>query len=210
MDFRVFNQTEGILFQDNEIAVRSVSGVVDLIRTEGTFFFVVTEGTPDVNGYRLRPGMYGSVPRLFSCLGHDFRIMLVEARGYAGLFSIGGPVEPVGRLKYIDGCTDTGLLQPPRQGDPCLNALFFPPGIAQTAHTHPSHRVGTVYSGHGLCITPSRTVEMHRHDIWIIPKDTVHHFVTEADDMRVIVFHPDSEVGPTDERHQMLEATVIA
>lgn len=210
MDFQVFDQHQGMLFKDNDIVVRSVSNCVDLIRSDGTFFFVVTEGTPDVNGYRLRPGMYGSLPRLFSCLGHSFRIMLVEAHGYAGMFSIGGPVEPTGRLKYIDGCTDTGLIQPPKQGDPCLNALFFPPGIAQTAHTHPSHRIGTVYSGRGLCITPERTVEMRKHDIWIIPQDTVHHFVTEDEEMKVIVFHPDSEVGPTDERHQMLEATVIA
>jgi quercetin dioxygenase-like cupin family protein len=210
MDFRVFDQDDGVLFQDNDIAVRSVSNVVDLIRTEGTFFFVVTEGTPSINGYWLRPGMYGSVPRAFSCLGHGFKIMLVEARAYAGLFSIGGPVETAGRLKYIDGCTDTGLIQPPKQGDPCLNALFFPPGIAQSPHTHPSHRVGTVHSGHGLCITPDKTVEMKHHDIWIIPKNTVHHFVTERDGMRVAVFHPDSEIGPTDERHQMLEATVIA
>ena len=35
---------------------------------------------------------------------------------------------------------DTLLLAPPKLTDPCLNLLHFPPGITQTAHSHPSLR----------------------------------------------------------------------
>ena len=49
-------------------------------------------------------------------------------------------LETVGRLRYIDGCSDTLLICPPRVGEPCLNHLHIPPHTDQTPHTHPSAR----------------------------------------------------------------------
>jgi hypothetical protein len=62
-------------------------------------------------------------------------------------FSLGGPIEWFGRLKYIDGCTDSLLISPWRLGAACLNLLHIPPGVQQTMHTHPSDRIGVVVTG---------------------------------------------------------------
>lgn len=211
--FRILPRVPGKLFEDAAIAVHAYHGGTLVLETAGSFFFAVISGRLTVNGYPLRAGMYGCLPRLAqferaepgSC-----RVMIAEAKGYAGMFSLGGPIEPVGRLRYINGCTDTGLIQPPRLGDPCLNALFFPAGIQQTAHRHPSHRIGAIYDGEGWCLTgPGESTPMRQGDIFIIPVQSLHWFETDASDMRIMVFHPDSEFGPTDERHQMLDATLI-
>jgi hypothetical protein len=47
-------------------------------------------------------------------------------------FALGGPCEAFGRLRYIDGCSDSLLVGPAVRGDPCLNHLHFPPGVSQT------------------------------------------------------------------------------
>jgi hypothetical protein len=41
-----------------------------------------------------------------------------------------------------------------RLGDPCLNGLWFPLGTRQTAHTHPSVRIGMVDDG-----VPAREIQ---------------------------------------------------
>ncbi|MBL7998327.1 MAG: cupin domain-containing protein, partial [Candidatus Kapabacteria bacterium] len=104
----------------------------------------------DMIPYTLLAGMYlsGSMVRILSGKG-----IAIERLGYSGQFMLGGPIEQKGRLKYIDGCTDSLLIPPVKYGDPCLNALYFPAGIDQTAHTHPSMRVGMIVSGKGECVT---------------------------------------------------------
>src|SRR5436190_9407248 len=77
--------------------------------------------------------------------------IVVTSTEHIGLFQLGGPLEPAGRLRYIDGCTDTLLIAPPRLGDPCLNALYFPSVTDQTQHTHPSLRAGLGMSCRGVC-----------------------------------------------------------
>jgi hypothetical protein len=52
-----------------------------------------------------------------------------------GPFQVAGPVEEHGRVRYIDGCTDSLLNAPQLRGEPCLNHLHFPRGIDQTLHT---------------------------------------------------------------------------
>ena len=47
-------------------------------------------------------------------------------------FQVGGPIEAMGRLRYIDGCTDSLLIPPWRRGEACLNHLHIPPGVEQT------------------------------------------------------------------------------
>lgn len=128
--------------------------------------------------------------------------------GYVGLNSVVA-AERVGRLKYIDGCTDTLLIAPPKLGDPCLNLLHFPPGITQTKHTHPSNRVGMIASGRGRCVTPHGNVDLLPGVVFVIPKDAEHSFETVEEEMRVIAWHPDTDSGPSDESHPMLDRTIV-
>lgn len=65
----------------------------------------------------LTAGMYASVPGKCDVrpVGQDLsRGMVVSALGWLGMMVLGGPLEERGRLRYIDGCTDS-LLVPPVQ-----------------------------------------------------------------------------------------------
>lgn len=197
------------LFEDDEIRATGFShGELDVAAGQ-TAFIAVSDGAFTVRAWTVGPGMYAAVPGPARVSGEGIALLALHKR-WTGMFTLGGPLENGGRLRYIDGCTDTGLIQPPRQGDPCLNYLHFPGGIRQTEHTHPSHRVGLIYSGSGLCHTPEAVHEMRRHAIFVLPTGTKHFFETSHDTMRIMVFHPDSDFGPTDESHQMLNATLIA
>jgi mannose-6-phosphate isomerase-like protein (cupin superfamily) len=147
------------------------------------------------------------VPREMSISGG--RGIIIERERYNGVLHIGGPVEAVGRLRYIDGCTDTLLIPPQRIGEPCLNALFFPPGIDQTMHTHPSDRIGMIYSGEGECETPDGVIQLQPGMIFCIHTHGAHRFRTPRGPMRVIAFHPDSDFGPDDEKHPMINRTIV-
>jgi len=140
---------------------------------------------------------------------HGKAIVIERVNSY-GIFSLGGPIEENGRLKYIDGCTDSLLVPPVRFGDACLNALFFPPNINQTQHTHPSMRVGLIVSGRGECITPEGNIDLIPGQIFIIHEDGLHSFRTFEDSaMVVIAYHPDSNFGPKDEEHPMINRTMV-
>ena len=137
--------------------------------------------------------------------------MVSSAYGYTGLNVFGGPLEETGRLRYIDGCTDTLLVPPVRKGDACLNHLHFPPGIVQTPHTHPSIRTGIVYRGRGECLVPRCTypVPLVPGYAFIIETGAVHSFNTYDEAMDVIAFHPDSDTGMTDDDHPMVNRTIV-
>jgi quercetin dioxygenase-like cupin family protein len=137
------------------------------------------------------------------------RILLVFAPGADFPFQIGGPIEPRGRLRYIDGCTDSLLIAPWRRGEACLNLLHIPPGVEQTMHTHPSDRIGVVVSGRGQCVTPAGVVELAPGLIWRIPADGLHRFRTTDDSLRIVAWHPDSDTGPTDDDHPMVNRTLV-
>jgi hypothetical protein len=138
---------------------------------------------------------------------------------------MGGPIEDKGRLKYIDGCTDSLLIPPIKLGDPCLNHLHFPKGIDQTPHTHPSHRIGIVAKGEGECITPFGNLPLTEGMIFVIKEHDgvtqevgldgnmyptgTHSFKTTNNSMDVIAFHPDSDFGPTDINHPMINRTIV-
>jgi quercetin dioxygenase-like cupin family protein len=121
----------------------------------------------------------------------------------------------LGQLSYIDGCSNSNLIDPPRNGDPCINYLYFPPGIDQSWHTHPSVRIGYVLSGKGqacvmthgeetvLQLTPGKMFILHRHCLHRFKTDTVEH-------MSLMVYHPDSEDGPKDESNPMKTRTYIS
>ncbi|MEK7354895.1 MAG: cupin domain-containing protein [Bdellovibrionota bacterium] len=142
--------------------------------------------------------------------GDQTRLFGVFNGAHVGLPSMGGPVEKTGRLRYIDGCTDTILYSPPLKGDPCLNLLHFPSIVDQTQHFHPSSRCGIVSSGHGLCVFENEEIELVSGQIFYLPKDLRHKFRTGPTDvLDVISFHPDSDWGPTHEVHPMINRTWI-
>jgi quercetin dioxygenase-like cupin family protein len=161
------------------------------------------------SSFPLLEGMYFSLPDEGRIDGEG-RGIIISSFHHRGLFSLGGPIEPKGRLRYIDGCTDTLLLAPTTMGDPCLNLLHIPPHTRQTSHTHPSLRLGIVVSGMGHCVTPSETILLGPGTLFYIPADARHSFHTGDEALRVIAYHPDSDFGPTHENHPMVNKTIIS
>ncbi len=129
--------------------------------------------------------------------------------GFRGWPLVAGPIERLGRLRYIDGCTDTVLVSPPRRGDPCLNHLHLPAGTRQTAHWHPSLRAGVVARGSGRCVTGEGTTALTTGLGWWIPPGVVHAFHTDADALDVLAWHPETDTGPTDHDHPMVNRTML-
>jgi hypothetical protein len=153
-------------------------------------------------------GMYFSIPGGFKITGGSG--ILIEYLNYTGFFNIGGPIEAWGRLNYIDGCTDSLLIQPIKKGDPCLNSLYFPPNILQTQHTHPSVRIGIVTAGRGVCVIPQEDIPLLPGLVFIIHTEGAHSFKTSLNEkLTVVSFHPDSDFGPEDENHPMINRTIV-
>mmetsp|Transcript_7812 Transcript_7812/g.14719 ORF Transcript_7812/g.14719 Transcript_7812/m.14719 type:complete len:1375 (+) Transcript_7812:442-4566(+) len=137
------------------------------------------------------------------------------------LFTVAGPLQGdskgdlVGSLPYIDGCTDTILIHPQVMGDPCLNHLHFPPNVKQTQHTHPSGRAGIVIKGEGRCVVIDPLTKditktpLRPGTAFVIPTNAPHAFETEDSTLDVIAFHPDSDYGPTNTNHPMVNRTIV-
>lgn len=177
-------------------------------------FGVVLDGEVLLNYRDRRRPLYAG--DYFSCVGPVLLTgngsgIVISSRGYVGINMCGGPLEDQGRLRYIDGSTDTLLVPPVRKGDPCLNHLHFPPRTVQTPHTHPSIRVNAVYRGSGVCVLPDegRRVPLVPGYAFVMLPETVHSFDTENDIMDVITFHPDSDTGMTDDDHPMVNRTFV-
>ncbi|MCI0458050.1 MAG: cupin domain-containing protein [Gemmataceae bacterium] len=158
--------------------------------------------------FTLGPGMYFAVPGAMQVAGGTG--VVVTRPGYRGFFHLGGPVEETGRLRYLDGCTDSLLVPPVVKGDPCLNLLHLPPGTRQTAHTHPSLRVGLVVRGSGRCVTLGGEVALAPGRAFVIGAGALHRFHTHDEPLVVVAYHPDSDFGPTHENHPMINRTVVA
>ncbi len=177
-----------------------------------THFGYVYDGTLIISHsageFKLKKGMYFSAPGKTNIHGAGEGIV-ISRLSYKGFFNIGGPVEAQGRLNYIDGCTDSLLIPPIQMGDSCLNMLYFPTGIDQTIHTHPSMRVGIVIRGKGECITPLGNIPLLPGCVFVIPTNGEHGFRTKDSEMSVIAYHPDSDFGPTHEFHPMINRTIV-
>ena len=177
-----------------------------------THFGFVESGVAmlDWNGhsFRLTEGMYFCAPGecQFDGVGTGF---VASRIGYQGLFQIGGPIESTGRLRYIDGCSDTLLISPVVQGDPCLNLLHIPPHTRQTAHTHPTVRFGMIVAGRGVCRSGTQEHLLEPGVIFSIAPDGIHSFNTHDESLLVIAWHPDSDCGPTHGDHPMINRTII-
>jgi hypothetical protein len=214
--FTSFSLSHGVLADMSDDAFPTVlSAWADdalNLDSNATHFGYVYEGKPTVEvafgSFALAPGMYFSLPGAGVVQGRGKGIV-VSRIDYRGFFHLGGPTEELGRLKYIDGCTDSLLIPPIMLGDPCLNLLHFPAGVIQTQHTHPSVRVGLVAGGRGECETPTATVPLIPGNAFVIPTDGVHGFRTDGSSMTVIAYHPDSDFGPTHETHPMINRTIV-
>jgi quercetin dioxygenase-like cupin family protein len=177
-----------------------------------TVYGFVLEGEVNLpNGWTAKPQQY------FCYAAKDADVFVtngtavfIERLGFLGQNVLGGPLEESGRLCYIDGCSDSLLVYPPRSGDPSLNMLFFPPGIDQTFHIHPSVRLGVVVKGCGKSTLGNETIDLEVGDLFCIEEREYHRFRTELDQtLTVIAFHPDGDWGPTDQNHTMLNRTYI-
>jgi hypothetical protein len=140
-----------------------------------TYFLFSFSGHAVINDvFHLPQYFYGSATGKDHFIegSNQSKVLIVERIGTVGLFTLGGPIEKTGRLKYIDGCTDSLLVPPIKLGDACLNHLHFPENINQTMHTHPSMRIGLVTKGNGECVTPFGNVALYPGQIFIIHEDT--------------------------------------
>lgn len=179
---------------------------------QDTHYLFVSEGEVTLkssNGeFLLRKNTFAAVPGNFSLDGSG-KVLVATRLNYTGLFTIGGSIEPLGRLNYIDGCSSTVLINPLRRGEPCLNFLYVPPGVSQTPHTHPSLRIGLVAEGNGTCQVDEGTFKMQPGTVFCLPENKLHSFSAINDSLRIIIYHPDSDVGPTDDSHTMLNNTFV-
>ncbi len=183
-----------------------------LLDDGGTHFGFVREGSATIStdrgGFELNAGMYFAVPGWANVQGTGDGFV-VTSLGYHGFVHVGGPIEETGRLQYIDGCTDSPLIGPVMKGDPCLNLLHIPPDTNQTAHTHPSMRVGMIVAGEGFCRTPDGDVPLTPGLVFVIHSDGLHSFHTREQALQIVAWHPDSDFGPTHEQHPMLNRTYV-
>lgn len=155
-----------------------------------------------------------SIPGTWRAFSVDGCFAVIERVGFRGQFAVNA-MEMTGRLSYIDGCSDSLLIYPPRLGDPCLNHLHFPQGILQTQHTHPSIRMGVVVSGRGAAWQRSDEYgggweePLEPGTMFMLEQNELHSFKTPSEEMDIIAWHPDSDWGPSDESHPMLNRTYI-
>lgn len=177
-----------------------------------THFGYVFSGSLKINyegeEYIIKKGMYFSIPDKAILNGHGKGVVMSRL-GVRGLFSMGGKVEHKGRLKYIDGCYDTLLIAPVIKGDPCLNFLYMPNGVNQTRHVHPSVRIGIVLSGSGICKTPANDYPLSEGKIFIMETDCEHSFHTQKNELRILIYHPDSDFGSTNDNHPIINRTIV-
>lgn len=178
-----------------------------------THFGCVLDGPAELacpaGTFALRAGMVFAVPGDGKVRVGGGRGVLITQRDFLGVFALSGPLEEEGRLRYIDGCTDSLVIPPPLLGDPCLNLLHLPPGTRQSRHTHPSPRLGVILSGRGTCVTPDAEYALEPGLCFVIHTDAPHSFHTAGEALRVLAFHPDSDFGPTHENHPMVNRTIL-
>lgn len=186
----------------------------------GTSWLYVLDGKVWHNGrVKLGAGMYACVNSGYFRTDGKAKALMINRSDYKGMNVYGGPLESEGRLAYIDGCTDSILVNPVKCGDPCLNQLHLPAGTNQTMHTHPSVRIGVVFEGVGECVTPFGNEPLEKGKVFVIHPENgekvnkhkvgLHSFKTEESNLGIVAFHPDSDFGATDEVHPMKNRTTI-
>lgn len=183
---------------------------VDLIQDKGCYFVLSKDSVLSTDSITAS-GAYAAVVESGNLEG-DATIITMPGIKRISTVTVVDPRAP-GDLSYIDGCSNSVLAVPPRNGDPCLNYLYFPSGVDQTFHTHPSLRVGIIVSGRGIAEyyegSILKTTRLNPGDSFVLDRHTRHRFRTEDSIMSIIAFHPDSEDGPRDEYNPMKARTYI-
>lgn len=179
-----------------------------------TAYGIVMQGTVEVSACKTaQPGEYFCItnPSPASLtIPVSGNVAFFIRLGYLGQNLLGGPIDESGRLVYIDGCSDSLLVYPPRKGDPSLNHLYFPPKVEQSFHIHPSLRFGCVLAGKGYAeLGDGKIIPLEVGSVFCIEERERHRFVTKGDSMTVIAYHPDGDWGPEDHNHTMLNRTYV-
>lgn len=216
---------EGLLYDDHDARFRSLiygwdtgdrsAQIRAVIPAQGAAWGFLAQGTATIASAGARPRAIHEVEFFVTANGAELilppgaRLFAVQQIGFLAIPLIGGPIEPRGRLRYFDGCSDSLLVPPPVAGEPCLNHLHFPPNIVQTRHTHPSIRAGIIARGTGSCTTGSGVALLRSGLIFVIPTSCIHGFQTSSERMDVIAYHPDSNHGPRHEDHPMINRTLV-
>lgn len=189
-----------------------------VVCVEGKNVAVSRKGTID-DAWVLSEGDCLSINYPFEFLG-DGIFVVIERFGF-NCINTKVQWEEQGRLSYIDGCTDSMLIPPPRYGDPSLNYLHFPVGIDQSQHRHPDIRAGVIVGGRGTAYAnhgykggagheQSWAKDLEVGDFFILPENELHSFKTnKGEEMEVIAYHPSTDGGPTDQSHAMLNRTYL-
>ena len=143
----------------------------------------------------------GSFNNISYCNGTGFYIThnIINEYNRIAEPSISSP----GALRYIDGCSNTEIVSPVKLGWPSINYLHVPSNIKQTSHIHKSDRVGLVIDGEGYAVTPTDTHILTKNTMFVLPAYEHHYFETVSSSLSIVVFHPDSDIGPTDEINNM-------
>jgi mannose-6-phosphate isomerase-like protein (cupin superfamily) len=76
-------------------------------------------------------------------------------------------------------------------------------------HTHPTLRVGLILSGNGQCETAHGMLDFQAGTAFVIPPGADHSFQSQTENMRIVIYHPDSDSGPTHTDHTMLNRTYV-
>jgi quercetin dioxygenase-like cupin family protein len=182
---------------------------------DGTTTLFVTAGRVALRGARFEATLTAPAwavlaePTALVARTDDARALALDDPTHRGLTQLGPTLEARGRLRYVDGCTDSLLVCPPRLGEPCLNHLHIPAGTRQSAHHHPSIRVGVIARGHGRCVSAVGEHALSPGLGWLIPAGLVHAFHTDDAPLDVLAWHPDSDFGPRDEDHPMINRTIL-
>ena len=173
-----------------------------------TRFFILQNGSITTNKFT---GAGDLVARVNGEVTVNGDHMVIETPGYLFNDQIISSYNKgiIGDLSYIDGCSNTNLISPPRNGDPCMNYLYFPPEVSQQFHTHPSVRIGLVVDGSGIACTPSGEISLIPGKCFYLDRHMLHRFKTTSNSLSIVVFHPDSDDGPRDEANPMKTRTYL-
>ena len=180
-----------------------------------THFGFVWQGSVELkraaqaDGFPLSAGLYFSLAEAAVLRAQEGLCVVISQHNQQGQFTVGGPIETVRRFPYIDGGTTSLLVPPIVLGDPVLNALYMPPNVDQTVHTHPSDRIGLIIRGSGQCCGDSSCDDLLPGTLFHISANQAHRFVTTGQGLDLVVFHPDSDMGFSDRNHPMLSRTLV-
>jgi len=200
----------------SELVLRRGPCTVELRDVDSTVYGCVLDGVAalDYLGHpmALAKDFYFAVPgRADLEIGPSTVVGLVRRAGYLGQFTV-GKVEDRGRLRYVDGCSASILVHPPRRGDPVLHHVHFPEGIEQAQGAHPLICLGMVLRGRGEAFGP-KCGPMNAPTEWwtealepgcafLLHEQEMHGFRTnphhKGSSMDVVAFHPASNWGPRD------------